>query len=78
VCQGGHGALHRDGIHRRRFDEGISERKLALELDPLSTTAIFELGENYLFARNYVQFQRSCRGFRDQLAKVYLFFAASQ
>ncbi|MCA1838017.1 MAG: protein kinase, partial [Actinobacteria bacterium] len=44
------------------LNEAISERKLALELDPLSTTTIFELGQNFLFARNYdqaiAQFQR--------------------
>ena len=53
------GYLERTGF----VNEAISERKLALELDPLSTITIFELGQNYLSARNYdqaiAQFQRS-------------------
>ena len=53
------GYLERTG----RVNEAISERKLALELDPLSTITIFELGQNFLFARDYdqaiAQFQRS-------------------
>ena len=53
------GYLERTG----RVNEAISERKLALELDPLSTITIFELGMNFLYARNYdqaiAQFQRS-------------------
>ncbi len=52
------GYLERTG----HINEAISERKLALELDPLSTTTIFELGQNFLFARDYdqaiAQFQR--------------------
>ena len=52
------GYLERTG----RLNEAIAERKLALELDPLSTITIFELGQNFLFARDYdqaiAQFQR--------------------
>ena len=53
------GYLERTG----RISEAISQRKLALELDPLSTITIFELAMNFLFARDYdqaiAQFQRS-------------------
>jgi len=52
------GYLERTG----HINEAISERNLALELDPLSAITIFELGQNFLFARNYdqalAQFQR--------------------
>ena len=36
-----------------RLDEGISERKLSLELDPLSAITTFELAQAYFFARDY-------------------------
>lgn len=45
------------------FNESISERKLALELDPLSAATNFDLGQGYYFSRDYdqaiVQFQRT-------------------
>jgi serine/threonine protein kinase len=45
------------------IDGSISERKLALELDPLSTITNFELAQAFYFARNYdqaiEQFQRT-------------------
>jgi serine/threonine-protein kinase len=45
------GYLERTG----RVNEAISERKLALEVDPLSTITIFELGTNFFYAREYDQ-----------------------
>ena len=45
------GYLERSG----NFDQAIAERKLALELDPLSTITVFELGQCFLFAREYDQ-----------------------
>ena len=36
-----------------RIDLGIAERKVALELDPLSAITNFELGQAYLFSRDY-------------------------
>jgi serine/threonine protein kinase/Tfp pilus assembly protein PilF len=36
-----------------RFDEGIAEGKRAQELDPLSLIINTDLGENYLYARQY-------------------------
>ena len=53
------GYLERTG----RLNEAIAERKLALELDPLSTITIFELAQNFLYARDYdqaiAQYQRA-------------------
>ena len=43
------GYLERTG----RVAEGISERQLALELDPLSSITNFELAQGYYFARDY-------------------------
>jgi tetratricopeptide (TPR) repeat protein len=43
------GFLERTG----RSDESIAERKLAIELDPLSASSNFELGLAYYFARDY-------------------------
>jgi serine/threonine-protein kinase len=53
------GYLERQG----RLEEAIAERKLSLQLDPLSTITTFELGQNFLSARDYdqaiAQFQRA-------------------
>ena len=45
------GYLERTG----RIDESLAERRIALEIDPLSASAIFELGLGYFFARDYDQ-----------------------
>src|SRR5687768_4759620 len=46
-----------------RFNESISERKLALDLDPLSAPITFELAQVFYFARDYdhaiEQFQKT-------------------
>ncbi len=43
------GYLERTG----RLDDAVSERKIALGLDPLSTIVNFELGQTFYFARDY-------------------------
>jgi serine/threonine protein kinase/TolB-like protein/tetratricopeptide (TPR) repeat protein len=40
-------------VARGRFDEGIEEIRRALELDPLSTRYITNLGRTYFYARRY-------------------------
>jgi serine/threonine-protein kinase len=46
-----------------QIDQAISEKKLSLELDPLSAITTFELGQCYLFARDHdkalEQFQKA-------------------
>lgn len=53
------GFLERTG----RIDQAISRRNLALELDPLSAITTFELGQSFLFAKEYdkarEQFQKA-------------------
>jgi tetratricopeptide (TPR) repeat protein len=69
------GYLERTG----HINEAISERKLALELDPLSTTTSFELGQSYFFAREYdsalEQFQKTLE-LDPKFGAVYQFLPA--
>jgi TolB-like protein/Tfp pilus assembly protein PilF len=73
---GGH--LERTG----RLNESIAERKVAVELDPLSPSTNFELGLAYFFARDYDrgidQFQKALeleKGFPSALQMLLVSYA---
>ncbi|HEX6126320.1 MAG TPA: tetratricopeptide repeat protein [Pyrinomonadaceae bacterium] len=72
------GYLERTG----RLNESIAERKVAVELDPLSPSTSFELGLAYFFARDYDrgidQFQKALeleKGFPSALQMLLVSYA---